>query len=289
MRTHGTLVRMITAVLLAAVAPSLHAAADFAAAQAILVQSCSACHDWTGTRETIVSGGRVLPGDPEKSVLYQKIQSDEMPAVEQKLTAAEKATIRDWIAAGAPDRPAGQAAAAPLAQPRVPAKIVLHAASGFTATAAFAAAGAIGVVHYLQMKDAIHPGGAGEDGGNGAEGTEANFGLMSTVWGSQQSLRWLHVGLIATGETLYLGDAITGLTMLTKRGTGPLTKHDIHRYAFIAHVSLMAAQIVLGFLETNALANGRHEAAIVYTGAHAVIGIAIPAVMLYAGLENILP
>ncbi len=134
------------------------------------------------------------------------------------------------------------------------------------------------------MKNVIHPNGT--EGGLASEG---DFNQMSTIWNSHQDLRWWHVGLVAAGETLYIGDALTGLSMMTSSTPGKLKKSDIHRYAFFTHVSLMAAQIVLGFLETDALANGRHNEAIYYTGTHAVIGLAIPAVIIYAGLENILP
>ena len=165
------------------------------------------------------------------------------------------------------------------------AKVTIHAVGGFASTAALGAAGVIGVVHYLEMKNVIHPFGAGEDD-ESDEGAE-NYSLMGAIWGSKQNLRWWHVGLVAAGETLYLGEAITGLTMLSSRQGGPLTRHDIHRYAFFVHLSLMAAQVVLGFLETDALSRGLHDQAIAYTGAHAIIGIAIPAVMLSAGLLNL--
>jgi hypothetical protein len=272
----------------------------FATVKEILVRSCSACHEWTGSRDEIVAGGKIIPGDPGKSILYQKIADDSMPASGDKLTADEKAFIKGWIAAGATDSElplavdAGkQAAAAPetAAAPAsssgflfFPSKVVFHEVTGFTSAALFTAAGVLGVIHYIDMKNVIHP--------NGTEGglpSEGDFGQMSTIWNSHQDLRWWHVGLVAAGETLYIGDALTGLSMMTSSTPGKLKKSDIHRYAFFTHVSLMAAQIVLGFLETDALANGRHNEAIYYTGAHAVIGLAIPAVMIYAGLENILP
>ncbi|HYW85017.1 MAG TPA: hypothetical protein VFB30_17280, partial [Spirochaetia bacterium] len=74
----------------------------FATIREILDSRCSACHDWTGSWETITAGGRVVPGSPEKSLLYLRISTDEMPAEGDKLTPEQKAFIRGWIAAGAP-------------------------------------------------------------------------------------------------------------------------------------------------------------------------------------------
>ena len=74
----------------------------FATIKEILDRSCSACHDWTATYEGIMSGGRIVAGAPDKSLLYQKIASDQMPQEGDKLTPDQKAFIRGWIAAGAP-------------------------------------------------------------------------------------------------------------------------------------------------------------------------------------------
>ncbi|HET6485617.1 MAG TPA: hypothetical protein VFH83_04310, partial [Spirochaetia bacterium] len=148
-------------------------------------------------------------------------------------------------------------------------------------------------VHFLDMKNVIHgAGGFAEEPGtaSGAGLAESDVsGPIIAIWNSQQTLRWWHVGLVAAGETLYLGDAITGLSMLSRPTPGKLTRSDIHRYAFFTHVTLMAAQIALGFLETDALSRGAHDEMLAYTAAHATIGVAIPAVMLFAGLENVLP
>jgi hypothetical protein len=281
-------------------APPLANNQGFSTLKAMLTKSCSDCHDWTGSWDTITGGSRIVPGDPDKSIIWQKVSTDEMPAAGDKLTAEQKEFIKAWILAGAPatDDPialpsaAGvttgaaattTAAAAPASALRLPGKVVFHGVTGFTSAALFTAAGVLGVIHYIDMKNMIHPPGWNEDTAG------ENFSLMSSIWGANQPLRWWHVGFVISGEALYLGDAITGLSMLTKSTPGTLTNHDIHRYAFFTHASLMAAQIVLGFLETDALANGRHDEAMFYTGAHAVIGLAIPAVMVFAGVENILP
>jgi hypothetical protein len=50
----------------------------------------------------------------------------------------------------------------------------------------------------------------------------------------------------------------------------------------------MLVQVGLGFAETYALSTGQHDLQIGLGAAHAAIGLAIPAVMLGAGLENLL-
>jgi len=276
----------------------------FATVREILDRSCSACHDWTGSYDSIVAGGRVTPGSPENSLLYQKIATDEMPMEGEKLTADQKAFIKGWIAAGAPSTElpiavpsaeGGSAAeAAPASAPAAssrflffPSKASFHAVTGFTSSAMFLGAGVIGVIHFLDMMDAAH---AYRDSIGWTEGSDPvlRSNEIESVWGGQQTLRWVHVGLLAGGEVLYLGDAITGISMMTRSQPGKLTKHDIHRYAFFTHAALMIAQVGLGFAETWALSTGQHDVMIGLGAAHAAIGLAIPAVMIGAGLENLL-
>jgi len=85
-------------------------------ADLIMRQNCYKCHGRPGER--IRGGfGHVLDfdrlrkdenylnlNDPSASVLYNRIESDEMPAGKnsRKLTPQEKQTILDWISAGAP-------------------------------------------------------------------------------------------------------------------------------------------------------------------------------------------
>jgi hypothetical protein len=280
----------------------------FVTVKEILDRSCSACHDWTASWESITGGGRIVPGSPEKSLLFQKIASDEMPLEGDKLTAEQKAFIRGWIAAGAPatDLPitvpgaepaAGAGAGTSSASAAAPAhsqgflffpsKVAFHEVTGFTSTALFAAAGVLGVVHFLDMMSEGH---TLRDAINFQEGSPESLRipLVQEAWASDSSLRWWHVGFLIGGETLYLGDAITGISMMTRAQPGKVTKADIHRAAFFTHVSLMAAQLVLGFFETGALSSGNHDLMIGLGAAHAAIGVAIPLVMLGAGLENVL-
>jgi hypothetical protein len=271
----------------------------FATIQEILTKSCSDCHDWTGSWDTITASGRIIAGSPEKSILYQKISTDEMPQAGDKLTAEQKAFIKGWILAGAPstDLPisvagAPQGETAPATAPSstflfFPSKVAFHEVTGFTSTGLLLAAGVVGGIHFLDMMNAAH---AYRDliGFQEGDPEAKRIAEIESVWAGDSALRWWHVGLLISGETLYLGDALTGVSMFTKSQPGKLTKRDIHRYAFFTHAALMAAQIGLGFAETYALSTGQHDLVIGIGGAHAVIGIAIPLVMLGAGLENLL-
>ncbi len=48
------------------------------------------------------SGEAIESGDPSKSLLWERIESDDMPDGEKKLSAEEKQIIYDWIAQGSP-------------------------------------------------------------------------------------------------------------------------------------------------------------------------------------------
>jgi len=276
----------------------------FATIKEILDNSCSGCHDWTGSYETITGNGHIVAGSPEKSILYQKIASDEMPQSGDKLTPDQKAFIKGWIMAGAPSTdlaisvPAADTGAgtAPASQGFLffPSKVAFHEVTGFTSTALFLGAGVLGIVHFVEMMDAGHayrdsyPGGFNEDNPT-PQMLADRSAYITSLWSdpNNQALRWWHIGLIAGGESLYIGDALTGLSMLTKPSTdGKIRKNDIHRIAFFTHASLMAAQIVLGFFTTDAMNRGDHDTMIALGAAHAAIGLAIPVVMLGAGLEN---
>ena len=266
----------------------------FLTVQQILTRSCSTCHEWTQTYEGIADPARVTPGSPEKSDLYVKVADDTMPMTGPKLTSLEKALIRSWIAAGAPNSNAPvQAAAGATETSRgflgFPNKVVFHEVTGFTSAGLFLAAGVIGVVHFVDMMNEGHAwrdnpaNGWSEDAPNADALRSAE---ISTVWRDQQALRWWHIGLVSTGEVLYLADAITGISMWSKDTPG-FTPQKLHKYAFITHLSLMAAQITLGFLSTYAMQTGQHDLMIGLGAAHAAIGVAIPLVMIGAGVANI--
>ena len=46
------------------------------------------------------SGEAIAPGDPSKSLLWERIESDDMPEGEKKLSPEEKQMIHDWITQG---------------------------------------------------------------------------------------------------------------------------------------------------------------------------------------------
>ncbi len=47
------------------------------------------------------SGAAVVPGKPAESLLWQKLEKDEMPKTDNKVSDANKKLIREWIASGA--------------------------------------------------------------------------------------------------------------------------------------------------------------------------------------------
>jgi len=84
-------------------------------AYAIFEQSCLICHGENGAytealiieHTALIDDGKVLPGDPEGSIFYQRlIETDvakRMPLGQPALDAESIETIRQWILAGAPD------------------------------------------------------------------------------------------------------------------------------------------------------------------------------------------
>jgi hypothetical protein len=93
-------------------------------AMQLLEARCVRCHDHTKsrgglnltTRERLLRGGdngpAVVPGDPQKSLLYQLVTRTDASAMPQsgaKLTAVQQALLESWIRAGAPyDRALGK-------------------------------------------------------------------------------------------------------------------------------------------------------------------------------------
>ena len=79
----------------------------------ILTSHCLACHGGVTqkngldmrTHAALMQGGKsgavVVPGESAKSLLWRKIQSDEMPQNDNKISAANKAIVRRWIESGA--------------------------------------------------------------------------------------------------------------------------------------------------------------------------------------------
>src|SRR5690242_10587368 len=83
----------------------------------ILAENCFACHGPDSAarkaglrldrREEAVKAEAIVPGDPEKSGLIERVFSDDVSRLmpprktHKKLTAAQKETLRCWVAAGA--------------------------------------------------------------------------------------------------------------------------------------------------------------------------------------------
>ena len=89
-----------------------------AQAKQVFRTRCFECHGGKATQEGIKVLDRallvdskkvVVPGEPDKSILYQRISADDesqMPPPGQPRPSAEEiATVRRWIAAGAPNFP----------------------------------------------------------------------------------------------------------------------------------------------------------------------------------------
>ena len=85
-----------------------------AKAQAVLAAHCSSCHaggkakggfGYTLDRERLVARGKVVPGKPADSELYERVRGGEMPPAWAKgrVGEADLATLKQWIEAGAPD------------------------------------------------------------------------------------------------------------------------------------------------------------------------------------------
>ncbi len=159
-------------------------------------------------------------------------------------------------------------------------KVLFHKISGFTSGGLLLASGIVGAVHVFDMMSVAH---AYRDKHGMEEVAPECSVKIREAWSGDQTLRWVHVGLLSTGELLYLADAITGLTMLTPDLPG-LTKQDIHRYAFFTHAGLMAAEIILGFFTTDALKRGDHNTMLALGITHTAIGLAIPTVIIGAGI-----
>lgn len=81
--------------------------------KAILAKQCASCHGPQDSskkgfdvarRDTLVILKKVVvPQHPEKSELVQRVLTDNMPYGDQKVSAADKKVLEEWVKAGAPD------------------------------------------------------------------------------------------------------------------------------------------------------------------------------------------
>lgn len=164
-----------------------------------------------------------------------------------------------------------------------PGKVEYHMTAGWVSTGLLFAAGAVGAARALDLMARGHK--IRDTLGIGEEDDPAIAGALADLYADGQALRWLHVGLLAAGEALYLGNAVTGLSMKLPLGERS-RRADIHLTAFFVHAGLMGGQIILGVLTSDALKRGDHEAHLGLTLAHAAIGVAIPIAMAGAGLAE---
>jgi hypothetical protein len=279
---------------------------QFASVQKLFEDRCSACHDWANSAKGIL--GNVTPGRPEQSRVWAKVSAGAMPP-DGALAAEDQKLIEDWIRAGAPTTDAATSSAATgtattetgstsaagtvtvatTAQLTsgflgFPSKVAYHQAAGFTSSALFVGAGIVGAIQWATLISAAH---AYRDANGIGEETmsPACDNYIMGLWNGteHQALRWTHVGLLSAGEVLYLGNAATGISMITPHRVG-LSAGDLHRYAFFTHATLMLSQLILGALTTTFLSQGNHWTMIAVGAAHTVIGFAIPTIMVSAGI-----
>ncbi len=259
----------------------------------ILGKNCSVCHPGIETFKGLEQSGWVTGKSPDDSKLFVAIKSNSMPPG-SPLTVADKALIRAWIDAGAKasNEPltvtATSAATGEAAAQKPPfsfaSTIPFHKISGFSSASLLLAAGVAGAAQWITL---INDGHAYRD----AKGIEEDqispecAGYIMDLWSdpAHQRIRWIHVGLLGTGEILYLANAVTGIGLLSGNGPG-LTPGELHRYAFFTHGALMIAQVVMGFLTTSVISSGSHEQMIAFGAAHSALGIAIPLVVIASGI-----
>jgi len=73
----------------------------------LLIRRCVDCHSGVAPKARLDLSRRdkalavITPGDPEDSLLFQRVRDDEMPPRGKSLPAAEKELLRRWIASGA--------------------------------------------------------------------------------------------------------------------------------------------------------------------------------------------
>ena len=105
---------------------------------------------------------------------------------------------------------------------------------------------------------------------------------------SNDYLKYVHIGLVGTGEAFYLYNALTGISMIPKNGVDTKTG-TLHMGAFFVHAALMVGQLVLGLMESDSLENLDTTSLNNIGLAHAIVGTAIPVVELASGILTNFP
>lgn len=268
---------------------------ELSQATVLIGSYCADCHDWAAGYRQLMDSSYVVAGNPDGSLLLARMESGEMPPADPLPDDEEIALVREWILAGAPAPGSGAdgvSGATGKVTDIVPRKSFLgfrnktdfHRFAGWTSGGLLLASGIVGAVHADDLMGAGH-----ELRGALGLSEEDQIGILCSIeinrlWGSSpaQAMRWTHVGLLVTGESLYLSNAITGIGMMGPSRSG-LTRGKIHRYALFVHAGLMAAEVALGFATSYALERGDHETVADLGRAHAAIGLAIPVVILGSG------
>ena len=165
--------------------------------------------------------------------------------------------------------------------------IIIHKRFAYTTGCLLLLSDAMGAYHFFSMRDQGHK--YRDSIGYSENSGEKNIrtGEIKTVWGSNasQTERVLHSSLIAASTICYVTTATIELT-LPRMDTDPscLSRPNIHRKLFYCHVALMVANIGLGFAESYALSQGKHDLVQGLGITHMVVGIAAPVVMFGSGL-----
>jgi hypothetical protein len=163
----------------------------------------------------------------------------------------------------------------------IPVSVNAHRVTGYIAGGLLAAAGAVGIYRFLDLRRRGHEYRDSED--ESSDDSQSCDPIITEVWNDGQAVRWTHVGLVVAGESLYVFDAVTGISLMKQTG-GKSRAGIIHRNAFLVHAGLMALEVITGILETNALERGNHDQVVGYGAIHAGIGVAIPVIIIGSGL-----
>lgn len=165
--------------------------------------------------------------------------------------------------------------------------VKIHKALAYTTGVLLLASDAMGIYHFLSMKDQGHK--YRDSNGYSEDNTDAQAqsNEIKTIWRSRESQmeRLIHTGLISASTICYAATATIELS-LPRMDTDPsrFSRPAIHRNLFFCHAALMAANIGLGMAESYALSQGNHNLVMGLGISHMVIGIAAPVVMFGSGL-----
>lgn len=163
----------------------------------------------------------------------------------------------------------------------------IHKRMAFTTGGLLLMSDAMGAYHFFSMirqghdyRDSI-----GFDEENGNKLVQTNE--MKNIWRSSesQSERVIHGALITASTICYVATATIELTLPRIDGdNSKFSRPNIHRGIFYTHASLMLANIGLGFAESYALSQGKHDLVQGLSVAHMIVGFTTPVVMIGSGL-----